>query len=149
MNKRRLLVTAMALAAITASARAGEPEIFTGLLPGIAVGGYDPVAYFKDGAPREGSAAFMTEWQGVMWRFSSAENLAAFKQNPQSFAPQYGGYCAFAVAKGATAKGEPLAWTIAGGKLYLNYSKAVRSTWRQDIPGNIAKADGNWPGVLK
>ncbi len=149
MNKRRFLFCALALAAVAPSARAAEPEIFTGLVPGVAVGGYDPVAYFKDGAPKDGSDAFTTEWQGVTWRFSSAENLAAFQQAPQSFAPQYGGYCAYAVSKGATAKGEPLAWTIADGKLYLNYSEAVRETWRQDIPGNIEKANGNWPGVLK
>ena len=157
MNKRQFLfatmtVTAAAFSAGTVailSARAAEPEIFTGLVPGVAVGGYDPVAYFKDGEPREGIDAFTAEWQGATWRFSSAENLAAFKQNPPSFAPQYGGYCAYAVSKGATAKGEPLAWTIADGKLYLNYSEDVRGLWRQDIPGNIAKANDNWPGVLR
>ncbi len=149
MNKRHLLLAAMAVAVFAPSARAAEPEIFTGLVPGVAVGGYDPVAYFKEGSAKDGSDAFTTEWQGAMWRFSSAENLAAFQQTPQSFAPQYGGYCAYAVSKGATAKGEPLAWTIADGKLYLNYSEDVRSLWRQDIPGNIAKADGNWPGVLQ
>ena len=149
MNKRRFLLATVAVALFAPAAHAGEPEIFTGLVPGVAVGGYDPVAYFKDGAPKDGSNTFTTEWQGATWRFSSADNLAAFQQTPQSFAPQYGGYCAYAVSKGATAKGEPLAWTIADGKLYLNYSEDVRSLWRQDIPGNIAKADGNWPGVLQ
>ena len=149
MNKRRFLLATVAVALFAPAARAGQPEIFTGLVPGVAVGGYDPVAYFKDGAPKDGSNTFTTEWQGATWRFSSADNLLAFQQTPQSFAPQYGGYCAYAVSKGATAKGEPLAWTIADGKLYLNYSEDVRSLWRQDIPGNIAKADGNWPGVLQ
>ena len=149
MNKRRFLLSATALAAFAVTAHAAEPEIFTGLVPGVAVGGYDPVAYFKEGAAKDGSNTFTTEWQGATWRFSSAENLAAFQQTPQSFAPQYGGYCAYAVSKGATAKGEPLAWTIADGKLYLNYSEDVRNLWRQDIPGNVAKANDNWPGVLK
>ena len=157
MNKRQFLFATTAFGAVILSAgavailtaNAAEPQIFTGLVPGVAAGGFDPVAYFKDGAPKDGSDAFTTDWQGAKWRFSSAENLAAFQQTPQSFAPQYGGYCAYAVSRGYTAKGEPLAWTIADGKLYLNYSEDVRETWKEDIPGNIAKANGNWPGVLQ
>ncbi len=126
MNKRQFLLATMALAAATVPARAAEPEVFTGLVPGVAVGGHDPVSYFKDGAPKEGSDTFTTEWQGAKRHFSSTENLAVFQQNPQSYAPQYGGYCAYAVSKGYTAKGEPLAWTVVDGKLYLNYSLEVR-----------------------
>lgn len=148
MNKRHFLLSAIALAAQPLPAQAGKPGIFTGLVPGVAVGGYDPVAYFKDGGPKDGSDQFTTEWQGAKWRFSSQENLDAFTANPQSFAPQYGGYCAYAVSKGATAKGEPEAWSIVDGKLYLNYSDEVRGVWRQDAPGNIVKANANWPKVL-
>ena len=72
-----------------------------------------------------------------------------FKANPEKYAPQYGGYCAFAVASGYTAKGDPEAWTIAGGKLYLNYNKSVQRGWEQDIPGNVRKGDANWPKVLE
>lgn len=82
------------------------------------------------------------------WHFANRENLDAFKANPAKYALQYGGYCAYAVSRGYTAKGDPIAWTVTGGKLYLNYSLAVRETWAEDISGNIARADGNWPGVL-
>jgi YHS domain-containing protein len=128
---------------------AAEPEIFTGFVPGVAIGGYDAVAYFEAGKPMAGSAALTTEWKGAVWRFASQENLDKFRRSPESYAPQYGGYCAFAVANGATAKGEPEIWRIVDNKLYLNYSADVQKTWQQDIPGNIAKADGNWPGVLE
>lgn len=156
MHKRQFLFAATALSAAAVSAggflafpaKAAEPEIFTGLVPGVAVGGYDPVAYFTAGEPKEGNDAFTTEWQGAKWRFSNAENLAAFQQNPKSYAPQYGGYCAYAVSKGYTAKGEPLAWSVVDGKLYLNYSLEVRDLWKEDIPGNILKGNKNWPGVL-
>lgn len=147
MNRRCLLAIALTLAGAP-PVLAGEPAIFTGLVDGVAVGGYDAVSYFRDGEPRPGKAEFAVDWQGVGWRFASAENLSAFQASPEKYAPQYGGYCAYAVSKGATAKGDPLAWTIAGGKLYLNYSPAVRATWRSDVAGNIAKADANWPAVL-
>jgi hypothetical protein len=74
--------------------------------------------------------------------------LAKFKADPEKYAPKYGGYCAWAVAQGYTAEIDPEAWKIVGGKLYLNYSKDVQKKWEQDIPGNIEKADQNWPGVL-
>jgi YHS domain-containing protein len=148
MNKRHFLFAAAALAIAPAGAIAGQPEVFTGLVPGVAVGGYDAVSYFNDGGPKQGAMEFMTEWKGAKWYFSSAENLAAFQQNPEAYAPQYGGYCAYAVSQGATAKGEPEAWSVVDGKLYLNFSKEVRGLWREDIPGNIAKANDNWPKVL-
>ena len=147
--KRRILLAATALAFVPQSARAAEPEIFTGLAAGVAVGGYDAVSYFADGGPVEGSKDIAMEWKGAAWHFSSAANLAAFAASPEKYAPQYGGYCAYAVSRGATAKGEPLAWTVADGKLYLNYSQEVRTVWRQDIPGNVARASANWPDVLQ
>lgn len=145
-----VLLVAMAvplLAPQTAQA-AGDP-IYTGTFSSLAVSGYDPVAYFREGRPVEGSGDFEYDWKGATWRFSSAENLAAFKADPESYAPQYGGYCAWAVSQGYTASADPNAWRIVDGKLYLNYSKPVQGTWAQDIPGNITKADANWPRVLE
>ncbi len=130
-------------------AQAAQPPVFTGLVKGVAVGGYDPVAYVTDGRPVQGKPEFTLEHLGAVWRFASAANLEAFKADPAKFAPQYGGYCAFAVANGYTAKGDPEAWTIAGGKLYLNYNKSVQRGWEQDIPGNVKKGDANWPKVLE
>ena len=82
------------------------------------------------------------------WRFSSEENRAAFAANPEAYAPQYGGYCAYAVSQGYTASTTPEAWTIVEDKLYLNFSTSVRRRWERDIPGHIAAANANWPDVL-
>jgi len=119
--------------------------INSSFLGGVAIESTDPVAYFTEGRPVEGSSAYEHEWMGATWRFASAENRDRFAAEPESYAPQYGGYCAWAVAQGYTAKIDPEAWKIEGGKLYLNYSKSVQAQWAQDIPGNIAKGDANWP----
>ena len=86
---------------------------------------------------------------GAKWLFSSAEHRDAFAKEPEKYAPQYGGYCAYGVSQGYAVKIEPDAWTIVNGKLYLNYDRGVQKTWEKDLPGYIAKADKNWPGVLK
>ncbi len=130
-------------------ARAAEAPVYTGFLSSLAVNGHDPVAYFTEGRPVEGSSAFESEYNGATWRFASAANKAAFDAEPAKFAPQYGGYCAWAVSQGYTAKGDPANWRIVDGKLYLNYNTEVQRTWEQDIPGNIGKADGNWPKVIR
>jgi YHS domain-containing protein len=152
MNRRNLLTAAIALplaVPFSMPALAGKPEIFTGLVAGKGAAGYDVVAYFTMGKPVKGSPDFATEWKGATWQFSSAENLEKFKANPAAFAPQYGGYCAYGVAKGSLVKGEPEQWKIVDGKLYLNYSAGVQKTWAKDVAGNIGKADGNWPDLLK
>ena len=125
-----------------------KDAIYTSTFSNTAVSGYDPVAYFTKGKAVKGSDDFEFAWNGVDWNFASAENLAAFKTSPEKYAPQYGGYCAWAVSQGYTAKTDPEAWAIVDGKLYLNYNKQVQGMWSEDIPGNIAKGDGNWPGVL-
>jgi YHS domain-containing protein len=140
------VVAAFAVTATTASAR--EAEIYTGTFSSLAVGGYDSVAYFKAGRPMQGNEQFETKYKGAIWRFASKENLDAFTANPAAFAPQFGGYCSWAVAQGYTASGDPQVWKIVNGKLYLNYDRDVQAKWEKDIPGFIAKADKNWPGVL-
>ena len=116
---------------------------------GLAVQGYDVVAYFKENAAVKGSDAFTAEHEGVTWRFASAGNRDAFLVDPARYAPKYGGYCAYAVANGYTAKIDPQAFTVVDGALYLNFSKGVRSRWERDIPGNIARGDANWPALAK
>ncbi len=128
----------------TAPARALDPFFTT---DGVAIEGYDPVAYFTEGKPVRGKEAFTHSFAGATWRFASAENRDAFAAAPGRYAPQYGGYCAWAVSQGYTASTDPDAWRIEGDKLYLNYSKSVQRRWERDIPGNIAKADANWPGL--
>ena len=116
---------------------------------GVAIKGYDPVAYFDAGKPVKGSGDFELEHKGAKWRFSSKANLEKFRKSPADYEPQYGGYCAWAVSQGNTAGIDPDAWKIVEGKLYLNFSSRIQKKWQADIPGNIAKADKNWPEILK
>jgi hypothetical protein len=95
-----------------------------------------------------GSPAIALEHQGVTWRFATEQNRDAFKADPAKYLPQYGGYCAWAVASGYTAPSDPEAFSVVDGKLYLNYSKAVRFLWARDPKGNIEKGNANWPVVL-
>ena len=97
----------------------------------------------------KGKKDFSRKWKGATWYFSSAQNRDLFRDNPEKYAPKYGGYCAYAVSQGYTASIVPEAWRIVDGKLYLNYSKGVQQTWEQDIPGYIKLADKNWPRLLK
>jgi len=109
------------------------------------------VAYFGLDAGANGvrgTDEFVTQWDGAKWRFASAENKAAFEDNPEQYAPQFGGYCSYAVSKGYTAHGDRNAWTVHEGRLYLNYNKSVRRLWAWDIAGNIGKGEANWPKVL-
>lgn len=113
----------------------------------VAILGYDPVAYFTDGAATQGKADFELRWNGAVWRFANAANRDAFAADPERYAPRYGGYCAYGVARGYAVKIDPEAWTIVDDRLYLNYSKGVQATWTKDIPGYIAEADANWPKI--
>lgn len=140
------ILSGLGLMLILPLAIAASPAVFS--TDEGAIRGYDPVAYFTIGAPTRGSAQFTSDWQGATYHFANADNLATFKDNPGAYAPQYGGYCAYAVAKGATAGTVPEAWSIVDGKLYLNYSLSVQQRWRQNVPANIRAANENWPSVL-
>lgn len=113
----------------------------------LAIKGYDPVAYFVEGRPVQGDALFESEYAGAKYRFASAANRDRFTQEPQKYAPQYGGYCAYAVSRNYTADTDPLAWRIVNGKLYLNYNRKAQQKWEEDVPGNITKGDTNWPSL--
>ena len=114
---------------------------------GVAIHGYDPVAYFAAGEPTEGSAEYSTTHNGVTYHFASAENKAAFEENPEKYLPQYGGYCAFGTAKGKKFDVDPTAWEVVDDKLYLNLNHEVRRRWSEDIPGYIDKADTQWRDI--
>ncbi len=146
---RRLILAATLAVAATASlpALAGKPPVFT--KNGAAASGYDVVAYFTEGHPVSGSADHTAEYEGATWRFSSAANRDAFIADPAKYAPQYGGYCAYAVSQGYTAGTVPEAWRIVDDKLYLNYSKGVQKRWEANRSAFIIDADSNWPKVLK
>ena len=115
----------------------------------LAVWGYDAVAYFSEGKAVKGLKKFSLSYGGADWLFSSRKNLRKFKKDPKKFAPQFGGYCAWAVGNGYTAEGNPKYWTVYKGKLYLNYNRAIKNKWLRDRDNLIRKAQKNWPGVVK
>jgi YHS domain-containing protein len=127
-----------------ASVTAGSEQSVNRTSAGVAIDGYDPVAYFASGAAIEGSEQYRVVVAGTVYYFVSAGNRDRFAADPEKFAPQYGGFCAYAVSRGYTAPIDPEAWKIVDGKLYLNYSKRVQRTWEEDVPGNVRKADANW-----
>ena len=130
------------------AAHAADKQVYTGTFSSLAVSGYDPVAYFSERKPVKGDARFVTQYAGAEWRFASMENRDKFIADPQHFAPQYGGYCAWAVSEGSTASADPQRWKIVDDKLYLNYDADVQKKWELDIAGHIRKANKNWPAVL-
>lgn len=115
---------------------------------GLALEGYDAVAYFQEGKPTHGKQAFQHEWQGAKWFFANALNRDAFASAPEKYAPQYGGYCSWAVSHGYTANGDPQAWKIIDGKLYLNYNLEVREEWEKDTTNYINAGNKNWQMFL-
>jgi YHS domain-containing protein len=139
-------VSGLPLIAAAPAAQA-EPPIYTGVFSNTALQGHDPVAYFTEGKPVKGDEAFTTEYMGAEFRFASAANRDAFLADPQAYAPQYGGYCAWAMADGKHAKGDARHWRIVDGKLYLNYNKSIQKKWDADIPGFIERADTEWSDI--
>ena len=129
-------------------ARSDNTRIYTGLVYGVAVGGYDPVSYFNSSGPKQGKKDITYSYNGATWRFANTANRDSFTKNPKAYAPQYGGHCAWAASQGYFAKGSPKAWTIVENKLYLNYNKAVRANWSKNIPANIKAGDKNWPKLI-
>jgi YHS domain-containing protein len=131
------------------AAHADDP-IYTGTFSNAALKGYDSVSYFMgDGVPVKGSDDFKTEWRGADWKFSSQENLDKFKANPEKFAPQYGGYCAWAAAHGTLAKGDPTVYHLENGKLYLNYDESINEGWLPRKDELIVKADEKYPELVE
>jgi len=114
----------------------------------VAIKGYDPVAYFTQSKPVQGSAEFEYLWNRAKWRFANVEHRDLFKADPEKYAPRYGGYCAYAVSQGKTADIDPDAWTIFEGRLYLNLNKEVQGLWEKNMRGYIHEADENWPRML-
>lgn len=152
LNRRRFLTTASVLAVgsvlATGPVYAAKDRIYTSFISNKAVGGYDSVSYFTESKPVKGSEEFSLDYMGATWLFSSQENLALFEAEPEKYAPQYGGYCAYAVAQGTTAKGDPTLWEIVDDKLYLNVNKKIKNRWSAKKDFYIPKSDANWPKVL-
>ncbi len=148
-SRRRFLTTALSLPILSMTlspAQASTPEFHK--TDGLAASGYDVVAYFQQSDAVEGSADYSLKWKGAVWRFATEDNMAMFESDAWNYAPQYGGYCAFAMAKASIANSSPTAWTVYEDKLYLNQSKFVRTLWKRNIPGFVSDADKVWPDIL-
>lgn len=114
---------------------------------GKAIKGYDPVAFFRESKPVEGRDSLSYNWKNVTWLFSNRKNMDDFKSNPEKYAPQYGGYCAYGTSQGHKAPTETDTWTIVDDKLYFNYNKKVQEIWNKDKKSSIEKADQQWPVI--
>jgi YHS domain-containing protein len=149
------IVTLMILAvsavffAMSLMPSSGAAESNSSAIDKTAVKGYDVVAYFADGKPTIGKSEFVSTHREQQYQFASAANRDKFVANPEKYAPQYGGYCAFGAARGYKAVIDPTAFAIVDGKLYLNYNASVQSLWEKDIPGFIKLADEKWPKTAK
>ena len=139
--------TGLAVTAVTDAAWANKPAVFVDTFQPAAAGGYDVTSFFT-GHPVAGSAQFTATDHGAQYRFASAANRDKFLANPAAYTPQYGGYCAWAVAQGRTAPGRPQFWRVVDNKLYFNFNADIQTRWVRDIPGNIAVGNRNWPTVL-
>jgi len=143
-----LVAAALASSSIAVAAPAfAEDPVYTSRWSNVAVQGYDPVAYFTAGEPTKGSDKYSTEYMGAEFQFASQENLDLFLSDPSAYAPQYGGYCAWAIADGKYAKGNAKNWAIVDGKLYLNYNSSIQKKWDKDRSGFISKGDAQWSNL--
>lgn len=149
MFKPALLASALCAFSFSAPASYAEQIQVFYADDGAAIGGYDTVSYFMAEEPVRGRPDIAVMWKGAVWYFASHENREAFEANPYAYAPQFGGYCAYAVSRGYTVGTDPQAWQIIDDKLYLVHSSSIEKLWEQDIPGNINMAEDHWPQVLR
>jgi YHS domain-containing protein len=148
----RIITTAgavLTLAMLTAHGVRAEPASDVNQIDGIALHGFDPVAYFTQNKAVKGDAQLTAQYKGITYEFASKEDQAAFQADPAKYVPQYGGFCAFAVSKGAKADIDPHAFAINDGKLYVQNSEKALQLYQGDVKGNTEKADHNWPEVAK
>lgn len=149
---RRLFLLATGLLAASLTAFTAEPAAGKTLQnldrDGVAIQGHDPVAFFTVGAPVKGKAEFESTYRGAKYRFHSAKNKAAFDAEPAKYEPQFGGWCAYGVSRGALVPIKIEAWQIVNGRLLMQKNEGIRDDFNEDAPGNLKKADGNWPGLV-
>lgn len=140
------LAVALALAAKAYAGPARDHQILVYTnRDGVALQGYDPVAYFTDHQPARGNPNFMSAYQGAKYWFASAQHKAAFDTEPAKHAPAYGGFCGYAASIGKVRPADPLVWTIVDGQLIVQNTKGAAKLWDKDVPANKAKADKYWP----
>lgn len=149
---KRAVILCLSLAMFTpflavSTAHAKSDRIYTSWRDNLAIEGYDPVTFFT-GTPQKGQSTYEASYKGALWRFTSRANMDLFKTNPSAFAPQYGGYCAWAVAKGKLAKGSPEYWHVEDGQLFLNFNARLKKKWDKNKQALIIEANEKWPEIL-
>lgn len=148
-NRIKITAVVALMALLSSFAVQAANPIYVDSKNRLAIEGYDPVAYFNENQAVAGSRDYSAQWKGATWHFSSAENRDKFLGAPEQFAPQYGGYCAYALSRNKLYKIEPDQFTIIDGKLYLNFNEKTKNKWLKDPSKYIAKADKNWPAILE
>ena len=142
------LVLSIGLTGVNAGPlRADDPSVYA--VHGAAIDGYDVVAYFGSGTPIRGQPKHRVKWRGAIWYFASAENQDAFERDPKSYAPRFGGYCAYAMASGLIMSADPFSWRIVDGRLYLMHDPEAARLWRKDTQTHIRTASEHWAATLK
>jgi hypothetical protein len=139
-----ILVTGLLVSILVSFSSNAKAQTNQHAVNGLAIGGYDAVAYFTDQQAKKGDSSIQLEWNGAKWLFSKIENRKLFEASPDKYAPQYGGYCAYGASRGYKAQTDPTAWTIVGQKLYLNYSQKVKTAWLPDTTTRIQAANQYW-----
>ncbi|WP_155147298.1 MULTISPECIES: YHS domain-containing (seleno)protein [Alphaproteobacteria] len=147
MLSRRSLIASFAAALFASALHAQDRPVFYAD-DGLAMAGYDAVSYFDEGVPTRGQPEIAVMWKGAEWHFASQENRERFESNPRAFAPQFGGYCAYAMTYGSLSSTDPNAWKIVEGRLYLTHSPAIERMWDRNLTQNIRMAEEYWPAVL-
>lgn len=145
----RLLLIAVAVMVLCLPGQVRADTAVFSSRQGVAIGGYDAVAYFLEGAAEPGHRRHAVMWKGVVWQFASARNRAQFEANPRAYAPAFGGYCAYAMSKGRLKDGNPQLWTIDGGELFLLNNAGAREIWAASRADMVAQARLHWPVILK
>lgn len=144
---KKLFVAAVLLTAISGIAAAKELHNLN--RDGVAIQGYDPVAFFTDNRAVQGSSQFQSQYDGAKYYFASAEHKSAFDKEPGKYEPQFGGYCAYGASQGHPAPVKIEAWQIVNGRLLMQYDLGIKDKFNKDQQGNLRKADQNWPGIVE
>lgn len=147
--KLTLLGILMSVVPVTWAVAGGASEPIATDSFGVAIKGYDTVAYFTEGRALKGKKEFEFSWQGARWYFANTSHRDLFAANPERYVPKFGGFCSSGLSRGMKVTADPEAWTIVDGRLYLKFNKAVRDRWRQNTAENIKKAEKNWDNIRK